>query len=49
MVSINTIDLTIITNPFVYSMTVKSYYTSTVFIGIMIDIGVFKKSTAGYR
>jgi hypothetical protein len=34
---------------FVYSITAKSRYTSTVFVGIMVDTGVSKKSTAGYR
>jgi hypothetical protein len=36
-------------DPFVYSTTAKSRYTSTVFVGIMVDTGVSKKSTAGYR
>jgi hypothetical protein len=35
-------------DPFVYSMTAKSRYTSTVFVGIMVDTGVSKKFTAGY-
>ena len=47
--SVDIIDPTIITDPFVYSITVKSCYTSTVFIGIMIDTSASKKSTAGYR
>jgi hypothetical protein len=34
---------------FVYSMTAKSRYTSTVFVGIMVDTGASKKSTADYR
>jgi hypothetical protein len=34
---------------FVYSTTAKSRYISTVFIGIMINTGASKKSTAGYR
>jgi hypothetical protein len=34
---------------FVYSTTTTSRYTSTVFIGIMVDTGVSKKFTAGYR
>jgi hypothetical protein len=34
---------------FVYSTTAKSRYTSTVFIGIMVDINVSKKSIAGYK
>jgi hypothetical protein len=35
-------------DPFVYSMTAKSRYISTVFIGIMVNTSVSKKSTAGY-
>jgi hypothetical protein len=35
-------------DPFVYSTTAKSRYTSTVFVGIMVDTGASKKSTAGY-
>jgi hypothetical protein len=34
---------------FVYSTTAKSCYTFTVFVGIIVDTGVSKKSTAGYR
>jgi hypothetical protein len=34
---------------FVYNTTAKSRYTSTVFIRIMVDTSVFKKSTADYR
>jgi hypothetical protein len=34
---------------FMYSTTAKSRYTSTVFIGIMVDTDVSKKFTAGYR
>jgi hypothetical protein len=34
---------------FVYSTTAKSRYTSTVFIGIMVNTGASKKSTADYR
>src|SRR6266700_2012788 len=49
MISIDTIDPAIITDPFIYSMTAKSRYTSIVFIGIIIDTGVSKKSTASYR
>ncbi len=37
------------TDPFIYSMMAKLCYTSIVFIGIIINIGVSKKSTAGYR
>jgi hypothetical protein len=34
---------------FVYSTTAMSRYTFTVFVGIMVDTSVSKKSTAGYR
>jgi hypothetical protein len=34
---------------FVYSITVTLCYTSIVFVGIMVNTGVFKKSTAGYK
>jgi hypothetical protein len=37
------------TNPFAYSANTKLQYTLTVFIGIIIDIGALKKSTASYR
>src|SRR6266567_2090570 len=47
--SVDTIDPAITTNPFIYSTTAKSRYTSIVFMGIIINTGVFKKSTAGYR
>jgi hypothetical protein len=36
-------------NLFVYSMTAKSRYTSTVFIGIIVDTDAFKKSTTSYK
>ena len=40
---------TIETDPFNYNTTTAaSRYTSTVFIGIIINTGVLKKSTAGY-
>jgi hypothetical protein len=42
-------DLTTEADPFVYSITAKSRYTSTVFIGIIVDTSTSKKSTAGYR
>jgi hypothetical protein len=42
-------DLTIEANLFVYSTTAKLRYTSTVFIGIMVDTSASKKSTVGYR
>jgi hypothetical protein len=34
---------------FVYSTTAKSCYTSTVFIRIMVNTGVSKKFTTGYK
>jgi hypothetical protein len=38
------------TNPFSYNtITAASRYTSTVFIGIIINTGMLKKSIAGYR
>ncbi len=49
IVFIDIIDSAIITDPFIYSITAKSHYTSIVFIGIIINIGAFKKSTASYR
>jgi hypothetical protein len=36
------------TDPFVYNASTKSHYTSTVFIGIIIDIGASRKFTTGY-
>jgi hypothetical protein len=38
------------TNPFAYNMaiTIALWYTSTVFIGIIIDIGASRKSIASY-
>src|SRR6266576_3941572 len=47
--SIDTIDPAMTTDPFMYSTTAKLHYTSIVFIGIIIDTGAFKKSTASYR
>ncbi len=47
--SVDTIDPAITTDPFAYSMTVKSRYTSIVFMGIIINTGVSKKSITGYR
>ena len=49
MAFMDTIDPTLTTNPFAYSIIVKSRYTSIVFMGIIIDTGVFKKSTTSYR
>jgi hypothetical protein len=34
---------------FVYNITAKSCYTSIVFVGIMVNTSVSKKSTADYR
>jgi hypothetical protein len=34
---------------FVYSITAKSRYIFTVFIRIMVNTGVFKKSTVSYK
>jgi hypothetical protein len=45
----NTTDPVTEADLFVYSTTAKSRYTSTVFIGIMVNISVSKKSTADYR
>src|SRR6266702_323538 len=49
MAFIDTIDPATTTNPFAYSTTVKLYYTSIVFIGIIINTGISKKSITGYR
>jgi hypothetical protein len=44
-----TIKITITTsNPFVYTLNTKLRYTLAVFIGIIIDTGALKKSTASY-
>ena len=47
---INTTEITTIlnTNPFVYNASTKLYYTSTIFMRIMINIGALRKSTASY-
>jgi hypothetical protein len=45
----NATDLITEANLFVYSTTTKSRYTSTVFIRIMVNTSVFKKSTADYK
>src|SRR6266576_311642 len=42
--SADTMDPATTTDPFAYSTTAKSYYTSTVFIGIIINTGISKKS-----
>jgi uncharacterized metal-binding protein len=36
-------------NPFAYSANAKSQYILTVFIGIIINIEVLRKSTASYK
>jgi hypothetical protein len=42
-------DPTLATNPFIYTLnTSSSQYTLDVFLGIVVDIGVSKKSTVGY-
>jgi hypothetical protein len=43
------INLTTEANLFVYNITAKSCYTSIVFIGIIVDISVFKKFITGYK
>jgi hypothetical protein len=45
----NAIDPVIEADLFVYSTIAKLCYTSIVFIGIIVDTSVFKKSIAGYR
>ena len=47
--SADIIDPVTTTNPFAYSMTAKLCYTSIVFIGIIINISIFKKSITSYR
>jgi hypothetical protein len=42
-------DLTTKADLFVYSTTAKSRYTFTVFIRIIVNINVSKKSIAGYK
>ncbi len=45
----NTVPLMTEQDPFTYNVTISiSYYTADNFIGIMIDIKVFKQSTAKY-
>ena len=42
-------NLTLATNPFIYTLnTSSSRYTMDVFLGIVVDTGASKKSTAGY-
>jgi hypothetical protein len=45
----NTTDLVTKADLFMYSITAKSYYTFIVFIRIMINTSVSKKSTANYK
>jgi hypothetical protein len=45
----NATDLFIKADLFVYNITVKSCYNFTVFIGIIVNISVFKKFTVNYR
>jgi len=48
--TIISIEPTTETDPFNYNTTTAALrYTSTVFMGIIIDTGVLKKSMAGYR
>ena len=47
--AINTTETTILnTDPFAYNTSTKSHYTLTIFIGIIINIGASRKSTADY-
>jgi len=49
LLTITSIEPTKETNPFNYNITTAaSRYTSTVFIGIIINTSALKKSTAGY-
>jgi len=50
LLTATSIEPTTETNPFNYNITTAaSRYTSTVFIGIMINTSALKKSMAGYR
>jgi len=50
LLTTTSIEPTIETNPFNYNtITATLRYTSTVFIGIIINISILKKSIAGYR
>jgi len=50
LLTATSIEPTTETDPFNYNTTTAaSRYTSTVFIGIMIDISALKKSTASYK
>ena len=48
---INTTEITtaLNTDPFAYNTSTKSHYTSTVFMGIIIDIRASRKSIASYN
>jgi len=50
LLTATSIEPTTETNPFNYNITTAaSRYTSTVFIGIIINTSALKKSTAGYK
>jgi hypothetical protein len=49
LLTINTVEPTQEDNPFSYTTTVALLHTSIVFIGIVINTGVAKKSTAGHN
>ena len=50
LTTINTTEITTVlnTDSFAYNTSTKSHYTSTVFMGIMINIGALRKSIASY-
>jgi hypothetical protein len=49
LLTTNTVEPTREDDPFSYTTTVASPHTSIVFMGIMIDTGAAKKSTAGHN
>ena len=52
LIAVDIIEITIAvlsTNPFTYSANTELRYTLTIFIGIIIDTEVLKKSIASYR
>jgi len=50
LLTVTSIEPTTETNPFNYNITTAALrYTSTVFIGIIINTSILKKSTASYR
>jgi hypothetical protein len=49
LLTINTVEPTREDNPFSYTTTVALPHTSIVFIGIIINTGVAKKSTTSYN